>query len=83
MSNGKREFEGDITTVEERIKNNIAEVSSGESIFDFLKQIQEDYGIHYLGDKMFELDLDGMKHVGNLASMFDILRGGNKPRASE
>lgn len=83
MSHGKREFEGDITTIEARINTGMAESSPESSDFDFLRQIQEDYGIYSLGDKMYGVEIEGINYVGSLAGIFEILRGGNKPAASE
>ena len=48
MSHWKREFEGDITTIEERMKAGKGQELVLQNEFDFLKQIAEDYGIRYL-----------------------------------
>jgi len=89
MSHGKREFEGDINTIEQRILKSQEAAPYPESgfgvgmDFDFLRQIQEDYGIRSVGNKTYELEIDGIKHQGTLAYMFEVLKGESKPGASE
>jgi hypothetical protein len=84
MSHGKREFEGDINTIEERMKaRESQEAPAPVGNFDFLKQIETDYGIHSLGNKMYEVEVGGVKHQGSLASIFEALRSKGKTGASE
>lgn len=78
MSHGKREFEGDITTIAERIKmGQDQEPEQSLTNNDFLNQIVEDYGIHSLGGRVYEIESKGVKHQGSLARMFEILRDEN------
>lgn len=43
--------------------------------FDFLEQIKADYGITKVGEREFEVEVDGMKHVGSLSSIMSIAKG--------
>lgn len=84
MSHFKREGEGDVNTINERMKaksDQEAAVPAGN--FDFLKQIEADYGIRSVDNKTFEVEVGGIKHQGSLASIFEALRSKGKPGASE
>lgn len=43
--------------------------------FDYLEQIKADYGITKVGEKEFEVVVDGMKHVGSLSTIMNIAKG--------
>jgi hypothetical protein len=86
--NQKREFEGNLNNVgqgpmESRHPQIPLEYGHTRGLdSDILKQIKEDYGIYYLGRKVYEVMVDGIIHQGTLAQMFELLRTDTKPEAS-
>lgn len=43
--------------------------------FDFLEQIKADYGITKVGEREFEVTIDGMKYVGSLTTIMNMAQG--------
>lgn len=45
--------------------------------FDFLEQIKVDYGITKVGERDFEVEVNGIKHVGTLSHIMSVAKGEN------
>lgn len=89
MHGGKNEFEGNNNSDERRLMESRhpripLEYGHTQGLdVDILKQIEEDYGIHYLGRKEYEVMLHGIIHKGTLAHMFELINSNIKPTTLE
>lgn len=86
MSHWGRQYEGDIEEISKILNSPDAQKylesfdknNKDSEKLDFLKQIHEDYGINFIGGKIYEVEVKGEKHQGTLALIFGILNKENK-----